>query len=89
MESNEMVREEIFKVIANQMRMNNPPETKKAFERLRKMGYSEPDTTKLIAQCLAIEMYNTLKHGEEVNLERYVMNLNNLPTSPLDDEDTE
>lgn len=39
MESNEIIREQIFKVISNQMRENNPPETKETFERLKGLGY--------------------------------------------------
>jgi hypothetical protein len=89
MESNEIVRRELFKVIANQMRMNKPPETRKAYERLIKMGYSELETKQLIAQCLSIEIFNALKHGEDYNQKRYTTNLNNLPTSPLEGEGDE
>jgi hypothetical protein len=36
METNEVLREQIFEIIKNQLRDNNPPETKAAYDRLRK-----------------------------------------------------
>ncbi len=41
MEINETLREEIFGVIERQIKMNDPPETKSTFKRLKDLGYSD------------------------------------------------
>jgi len=85
MEQNEIMREQIFGIIDNQIRKNNPPETKKTFERLRKQGYSEFVTKQYIGQCVAVELFNMIKKQEPFNENRYVKNLKNLPEEPFDD----
>ncbi len=82
MESNEIVREQIFEIIKNQMKDNNPPETNQTFNRLVDLGYSEDETKKLIANCLAVEIFNILKHKKQYDLARYIQNLNLLPKLP-------
>ena len=51
-------------------------------ERLKKEGYSDADARLLIAQCVAAEMFNVMKHNEPYNSKRYVSNLNALPEPP-------
>ncbi len=85
MEPNEIMREQIFEVINNQIRENNPPETKKTFQRLRKLGYSEYETKQYIGQCVAVELFNVIKKQEPFDEDRYVKNLKNLPKEPFDD----
>lgn len=77
-----IIREAVFKVIDNQMKQNDPPETNITYKRLEKEGYSKEDTKKLIAQCVAVELYNGIKHKQPFNLERYLRNLKNLPEEP-------
>jgi hypothetical protein len=84
MEENEMIREQIFDIINNQIRDNNPPETKQTFDRLLKQGFDDFETRQLIAQCLAIELFNVMKHGRPYNNERYIKNLLALPKEPLE-----
>jgi hypothetical protein len=38
MKTNDKLREQIFEIIKNQLRDNNPPETKATFDRFRKQG---------------------------------------------------
>lgn len=83
MEVNEHLREQIFQIIENQMQENNPPATKATFERLKKEGYSKFEAKQLIGQCLAIELFDTIKHGKPYDEARYIKNLNNLPQSPF------
>lgn len=85
MESNEIVRNQIFEIIKNQIKLNIPPETKQTFDRLKGLGYSDLDTKKLIAQCVAVEIYNVMKHKEPFNESRYISNLKKLPEEPFDD----
>jgi hypothetical protein len=85
MESNEIMRNQIFEIIKNQIKSNTPPETKQTFDRLKGLGYSDLDTKKLIAQCVAVEIYNVMKHKEPYNESRYISNLKKLPEEPYDD----
>ena len=84
MESNEIVREPIFKIIKNQIRDNKPPETKKAYNKLRKQGVDDIQTKQMLAHCMSIELFEMLKFSKPYNRERYVKNLNNLPKDPSD-----
>ena len=43
MESNEVIRKQIFEIIKNQLKTNNPPETKLTLERLKGLGYEDID----------------------------------------------
>ncbi|MDZ7740962.1 MAG: hypothetical protein U5Q03_04235 [Bacteroidota bacterium] len=89
MEVNLKMRDHIFGIIKNQMKSNDPPETKQTYNRLKKMGYSDFVTKQLIGQCIAVELYNIMKFQESFNDERYLENLKNLPEEPFDDEEEE
>ena len=52
MEVNEALHKEILSVVDNQINQNNPPETKKTFERLVKSGISKTGAKKYIANVL-------------------------------------
>lgn len=84
MESNEIVREQIFEIIKNQLRDNTPPETKLTYDRLREQGYDDYETRQMIGQCIAVEIFDILKHDKTFSIERYVENLKALPKEPFD-----
>jgi hypothetical protein len=84
METNEKIREQIFETIKNQLKDNNPPETKATYDRLQKQGFDEFQTKQMIGQCLAIEIFNVIKFGKPYNNERYIKNLIALPKEPFD-----
>lgn len=84
MESNEIIRKQIFEIIANQRKANDPRETNLAFKRLIDMGYTEYETKQLIGQCVAVEIYDLLKLRRPFDIERYIRNLNKLPEEPFD-----
>lgn len=86
MEVNLKARDEIFKVIMNQIRNKKPPETKAAYDRLKKLGYKEFTIKQMIGQCFAIEFYHMMKFRKEFNNERYKENLNALPKEPVGEE---
>jgi hypothetical protein len=69
-----ILREEILKAVRFQIRENNPPETKKTYERLLKK-YSSEDALKLIGGALVTEIYWILKNEEVFNEERYTKEL--------------
>mgnify|MGYP005851099949 FL=1 len=84
METNEKIREQIFEIIKNQLRDNDPPETKATFDRLRKQGFDDFQTRQMIGQCLAVELFEVMKFGKPYNNARYIKNLLVLPKEPFD-----
>ncbi|MCK4343760.1 MAG: hypothetical protein KAX05_00620 [Bacteroidales bacterium] len=82
MEINIKLRDQIFEIIENQIRDNDPPETKLTFEKLRKEGNSKFVAKQLIGQCVAVELFRIMKFQEPFNEERYIKNLLNLPKEP-------
>lgn len=85
MKEGDKIREQIFEIIKNQIRDNNPPETKATFDRLRKQGFDDFQTRQLIGQCLAVELFEVMKFGRPYNNERYIRNLKALPKKPFDE----
>jgi len=53
METNLKARKIIFTTIENQIKNNDPPETLKAFNKLKSLGYNEFEAKQLIGQCVA------------------------------------
>ncbi len=84
MKTNEKLREQIFEIIKNQLRDNDPPETKAAYDRLRNHGYDDFETRQMIGQCIAVELFDVLKFSKPYNNERYFKNLIALPKEPFD-----
>jgi hypothetical protein len=84
METNEKLRAHIFEIINNQLKENNPPEAKIAYDRLMKIGLDDFHIRQLIGQCLVVELFDVIKLGKPFNNERYVENLNALPKQPFD-----
>ena len=85
MESNEIIKAEILKIVDEQIRLNNPIETRNTMDRLIEDGHTESDAKILIAQCISVEIFDSMKNKKPFNQERYVKNLNNLPYPPFDD----
>lgn len=84
METEDILREQIFEIIKNQLRNNDPPETKITYDRLIKNGFDDFQTRQLIGQCLAVELFDVMKFGKPYNNERYIKNLLALPKEPFD-----
>ncbi|MDD3789300.1 MAG: hypothetical protein PHO94_11495 [Petrimonas sp.] len=84
MKTNEILREQIFEIIKNQLRDNDPPETKDTYDRLIKNGFDDFQTRQMIGQCLAVELFNVMKFGKPYNNARYIKNLKALPKEPFD-----
>ena len=84
MEKNERMREQIFQIIDNQIKDNNPPETKGTYNRLRKQGFDDFVTKQYIGQCIAVELFQLMKFGKPFDNKRYVKNLLQLPKEPFE-----
>lgn len=84
MEVNEELRDQIFGIVETQLKENNPPETKITYDRLRKEGFTDHDTRRMIGQCVAMQLFNVLKLGKSFDEERYLKDLEALPEEPFD-----
>ena len=82
MKNNEILGEEILKVVDNQLKNNKPAATKQTYNRLIKMGISDIDTKKYIGQCVTVEIFNVMKYHKPFDEERFIRNLHNLPNGP-------
>jgi hypothetical protein len=76
----------IIKVVDNQLRSNDPPQTGQTFNRLLAAGHSDQEAKRLIACVVAAEIFDVLKKQQPFNLERFVNGLDNLPTLPWEEE---
>ncbi len=79
MEENPYLKSAILEVVDNQLKANDPQETRKTLKRLTVEGYSEDEAKKLIACVVTSEMFDILKKQKQFNLERFVKALNALP----------
>jgi len=71
-----------MEVVENQLRDNDPPETRTTYDRLKSEGFSELDAKKLMAQAIVAETFWIMKKKEMFNLTRFINNLNRLPAEP-------
>jgi len=74
----------VLEVVENQIRDNDPPETKQTYDRLVQEGHSAADAKRLIGYVVASEIFDILKKQQEFNLQRFVQALKNLPDVPGD-----
>jgi uncharacterized hydantoinase/oxoprolinase family protein len=81
-----MVRKELFKVIKNQMREGNPPETKETYSRLRAEGHSQKETMKMLASVLLCELNEMVKENRIYNEAAYIKALKALPRLPWEEQ---
>ena len=82
MMSNPRLKSAILEVVDNQLRDNDPPETKQTYERLLNEGHSDSEAKRLIGCVVASEIFDVLKEGKPFNQERFVAALNRLPKIP-------
>jgi hypothetical protein len=83
MEINVELRKQIFEIVENQIRNNDPPETKLTYNRLKELGYNDFAVKQLIGQCVAVELFDIFKSGKPFDEKRYVGNLKRLPDEPI------
>ena len=82
MKTNPRLGAAYLEVVENQIRDNDPPETRLTIQRLVREAFSEPDAKRLVATVIAAETFWIFKSQAEFNLKRFVQNLNRLPASP-------
>ncbi len=85
-EHNPRLKKAILQVVSNQLRMNEPPETKETLNRLLSEGYSEQDAKELIGAVVSAHIYDMLKEQHEFDNSKYIKDLKKLPELPWDSE---
>jgi hypothetical protein len=76
----------LLEVVDNQLRDNNPPETRHTFSRLVASGYSEKDARQLIGQVVLSEIFNVLQRKEPYDETRFIEALKRLPLLPEEND---
>ena len=71
--------EAVFEAINNQIRNNNPPETKQTYDRLMKKIKNHDEVMKYIGVVMMAEILDILKTKKPFNKKRYIGRLNKLP----------
>lgn len=74
----------ILEIVENQLRDNDPPETRQAYERLLAEGHSDADARLLIGNLIVHQIYRRLKTRTPFDLPEYVADLARLPELPDD-----
>jgi hypothetical protein len=79
----------VIEVVRNQIRDNDPPETRQTFERLKAEGHSADEARRLISGAVTVEIFHIMRDHQEFNRERFVWNLSRLPQEPWDKDGKE
>ena len=82
MKPNPHLKAAFMEVVENQIRDNDPPETRQTLDRLVGEGISEEDARLYIGQAVCVEIWDIMSNKKEFDQERYLRNLNNLPDEP-------
>ncbi len=77
----------ILEIVENQLRDNDPPETKKAYETLRNAGYSVNEAKEKIGAVVIEEIYDVMKEGKPYDEARYTRALKEMVQQCVDFED--
>ena len=79
----------ILEVVENQIRDNDPPETKQTIERLKADGYTADEARRMVATAVTVELFHIMRDREMFNRKRFVWNLAHLPREPWDQQGKE
>jgi hypothetical protein len=82
--SNPHLKESLMDVVDNQIRNDDPPETRQTFNRLISQGISEEDAKIYIGQAVCVEIWDIMRNRKEFNKERFIRNLKRLPEEPIE-----
>ena len=78
----DMLRRQMLEVVENQLRDNDPPETRATLNRLVAEGHSTAEAKRLIACVVVAEMFHVMKHQQPYDKDRFVAGLRGLPELP-------
>jgi len=69
--TNPHLKAAILEVVENQLRENNPPETRQTFERLLATGYSRQEAIEMIGSAVVGEIWAVLKENKPYDAVRF------------------
>ncbi len=69
--TNPHLKAAILEVVENQLRENNPPETRQTFERLLATGYSLQEAMEMIGSAVVGEIWAVLKENKPYDAVRF------------------
>ena len=81
-ESSRTLNSAVLEIVDNQLREENPAETKKTYRRLIDQGYSDQEARNLIGCVVTSEICDVLKQQKPYNQRRFVRALRRLPKLP-------
>ncbi len=84
-DSERQVGRAVLDAVDQQIRSNDPPETRQTFDRLVASGHSEAEARSLIGTAVAVEIFSIMKYHQEFDRVRFVRNLSRLPELPVED----
>jgi len=82
MDSSEILKQQYLKIIKNQLKLGEPPETKATFKRLLDLGIDKKRAKLMLADCLQIEMLTMFKEQRVFDIKKFNKLLNILPNDP-------
>jgi hypothetical protein len=85
-QESQLAKAAIMEALDNQLRNNDPPETRATYERLKQKGIDEAETRRLLACVIAAEIYDVMKNESAFNLARFTGRLSGLPDTPWMEE---
>ena len=88
-ETNPNLGRAILEVVRNQIRDNDPPETRQTYERLKAERYTADESRRLISTAVTVEIFHIMRDQQDFDRERFVWNLSRLPREPWDKEGKE
>ena len=83
-ETNPELGKVILEAVENQIRDNDPPETRQTIDRLMGEGYSADEARRLVSTAVTVEIFHIMRDREPFNRERFLWNLAHLPREPWD-----
>ncbi len=85
-EHNPYLKAAVLEVVDNQLRDNDPPETRKTYERLLAQGISQSEAKRLLGCAVVGEIFDMMKKHLPFNLARFTATLDHLPEWPEEGE---
>ena len=82
--ANPHLKAAFMEVVDNQIRDNDPPETRETLDRLISQGIPKQDAKIYIGQAVCVEIWDIMRNKKEFDRERFVRNLKNLPEEPTE-----
>ena len=79
---NPILKEAFMEIVENQIRDNDPPESRETLGRLKSEGISEDDAKLYIGQAVCIEVWDIMRNKGEFKMSRFLRNLKALPLEP-------